>query len=187
MQHTIGMRIVRDKTAGVIIDVQDRLLPHIFEGERVLQKISTLVQGLETLGVPLIVTEQYPKGLGPTDERLMSIFSTPPEPVIKGSFSCCDDAIFERHLHENQREIVLIAGIEAHVCLLQTTIDLIDHEYVPVVVADATSSRNPRDAEIALRRMEQAGAVLTTVESVLLELTRFSGTDEFKTISRLIK
>jgi nicotinamidase-related amidase len=187
MQHTIGMRIVRDKTAGVIIDVQDRLLPHIFEGERVLQKISTLIQGLETLGVPLIVTEQYPKGLGPTDERLMSIFSTPPEPVIKGSFSCCDDAIFERHLHENQREIVLIAGIEAHVCLLQTTIDLIDHEYVPVVVADATSSRNPRDAEIALRRMEQAGAVLTTVESVLLELTRFSGTDEFKTISRLIK
>ncbi len=181
------MRIIRDKTAAFIIDVQTRLLPHIHEGEGVLRKISTLVRGLEILSVPVVLTEQYPQGLGPTEQSLVEAFRQPPEPLVKAAFSCCDDSPIARHLGEQQCSTVLVAGIEAHVCLMQTTIDLLELEYMPVVVVDATSSRNPRDAEVALRRMEREGARLTTVESVLLELTRFSGTDEFKAISRLIK
>lgn len=182
------MRIIRDNTTAVIIDVQEKLLPHMDQHEQTLHKLVTLVRGLETLSVPTILTEQYPRGLGPTVPSLMEAFGEPPpDPLIKASFSCCDDDPFMQRLAGTDRSMVIVAGIEAHVCVLQTTLDLLDHEYTPVVVMDAVSSRSVRDREIAARRLEREGARLTTVESVLFELTRVSGTDEFKAISRLIK
>ena len=181
------MRIIRDNTAAVIIDVQARLLPHMDQWESTLQRIMTLVRGLQTLAIPVTLTEQYPKGLGPTVPELHDAFNPPAQPVIKASFSCCDDAPFMAQLKALGRGVVLVAGIEAHVCVLQTTIDLIEQGYAPVVVADAVSSRNARDREIALRRIEHEGGRLTTVESVLFELTRLSGTDQFREISRLIR
>ncbi len=182
------MRINRDNTRAVIIDVQERLLPHIDRWEATRDRIVTLIQGLNILGVPLTLTEQYPQGLGPTVPEVLSAFPVRPQPIVKSSFSCCDDKAFSETLDQHPRDgVVLVAGIESHVCVLQTTMDLLDRGYSPVVVADAVSSRYAMDREIALRRIEQEGARLTTVESVLFELTRVSGTPEFKKISRLVK
>jgi nicotinamidase-related amidase len=189
--HNNHMRVIRDNTAAIIIDVQEKLLPHMDQHEQTLQKLVTLVRGLGILAVPAILTEQYPQGLGPTVPPLREAFGEQPhqpsEPLIKAAFSCCDDAPFMERLAGLDRPVVIVAGIEAHVCVLQTTVDLLDRDYTPVVVMDAVSSRSARDREIAARRLEREGARLTTVESVLFELTRVSGTEEFKAISRLIK
>ena len=198
------MRITLDSTTGIIVDVQERLLPAMHESEATLNRITTLIRGLEILGVPMLLTEQYPQGLGATVEAVRQAFSTPPEPIIKSAFSCCDESAFVAALESqtaegaaqadradtadrNHGRTVLIAGIESHVCVLQTTIDLLAREHLPVVVTDATSSRTPRDRDIAFRRIEREGGRLTTVESVLFELTRVSGTPRFKEISRLVK
>ncbi len=165
------------------------------ESEATLKRITTLIRGLEILGVPMLLTEQYPKGLGATVDAVKEAFSAPPEPIIKAAFSCCDESAFTEALESGAGDrgvadggrTVLIAGIESHVCVLQTTLDLLEREYQPVVVTDATSSRAPRDRDIAFRRIEREGGRLTTVESVLFELTRVSGTPHFKEISRLVK
>ncbi len=179
------MRVTCDSTSAVIIDVQERLLPVMHQPEETLNRIITLIRGLGILEVAMIKTEQYPKGLGPTVPGVSAVLSA--DPIVKSAFSCCDDSYFLARLENLGRKSVLVAGIEAHVCILQTTIDLLERGYIPVVVADATSSRNPRDRDIAFRRMETEGARLTTVESVLFELTRESGTPRFKEISRLVK
>ncbi len=209
------MRITCDSTAGVIIDVQQRLLPVMYDRDRTLEKIVTLIRGLRILGVPFIATEQYPKGLGPSVDAVMEALAEPiavdviagagidggdrqteddrfshrepQKPMVKSAFSCCDDEPFTARLSSLGRKTILIAGIEAHVCVLQTTVDLLERGYRPVVVADAVSSRRIEDRDTALRRMEREGALLTTVESILFELTRISGTPRFKAISKLIK
>lgn len=192
------MRVTCDSTAGIIVDVQERLLPVMDNADDTLERVVTLIKGLGVLEVPMLLTEQYPKGLGPTVEPVFTAFTAftaftsarvgaPPEAIVKSAFSCCDDDGFSARLAELNRKTVLIAGIEAHVCVLQTTIDLLERGFVPFVVTDAISSRSPRDRDIALRRLEMEGARLTTVESVLFELTRVSGTPRFKEISRLIK
>lgn len=181
------MRIIRDNTTAVIIDVQERLLPHMDRKEHTIGRIVTLVRGLNTLGIPITLTEQYPKGLGPTVPELVDAFETPPQPMIKATFSCCDDQPFLEHLRSQERTAVIVAGIEAHVCVLQTTIDLLELGFLPFVVMDAVSSRSALDREIAARRIEAEGGRLTTVESLLFELTRISGSEEFKAISRLVK
>lgn len=180
------MRIELEKTVAVLIDVQERLFPHMHEKESLLAKTSTLLGGLATLEVPLIVTEQYPKGLGPTIgevQRAVGGFA----PVVKTAFSCCDEPTFAEALEAGERRTVLVAGIESHVCVLQTVLDLIERDYDPVLIVDATSSRSPADVEVALRRVEREGGRLTTVESILFELTRYSGTSRFKEISHLVK
>jgi nicotinamidase-related amidase len=180
------MRIELEKTCAVLIDVQERLFPHMHERDALASRIATFLGGVGTLGVPLVATEQYPKGLGPTlPEVAESIDGF--APVVKSAFSCCDEPTFADALDVLGRPIVLVAGIEAHVCVLQTVIDLLERNYTPVLVADATSSRSAFDRDIALRRAESEGARITTVESILFELTRYSGTPRFKEISRLVK
>lgn len=170
----------------VLIDVQERLFPHIHGKDTLLPKIQTLIQGLHVLGVPRVTTQQYTQGLGPTIAALATHIADT-ECIEKRSFSCCDEPRFMLKLHEWQRQFVLIAGIEAHVCVLQTVVDLKEMGFSPVVVADAVSSRYPFDKQIALDRMKKEGALITTVESVLLELCRSSESDTFKRISTLIK
>lgn len=181
------MRILRDSSVGVLVDIQERLHPHMHEGDLQLQKTLTLMAGLQTLEVPMLLTEQYPRGLGSTLEAVQLQMGAAFSPLEKASFSCCDDAGFMRALLGLQRSTVLLAGIETHVCVLQTAMDLLAADMQPVVVVDATSSRNPRDRDVALRRIEREGGRLTTVESILFELTRMSGTATFKDISRLVK
>ena len=181
------MRIVLDNTVVVIVDVQERLLPHMHEADRTREKILTLIRGARALEAPLLVTEQYPKGLGPTVAPVSEALGESAPRIIKSTFSCCDDALFRERLASVGRKTVLLAGIEAHVCVLQTALDLLETGYQPVVVLDATSSRNAREREIAARRIEVEGGRITSVESILFELTRVSGTARFKEISKLVK
>jgi nicotinamidase-related amidase len=180
------MRILKNDTVAVIIDVQERLLPHIFENEVIERNLGMLVSGLKVLKIPMIVTQQYTKGLGITVPSLGNLLDG--QSVIeKMSFSCCDEQIFMNSLVDAGKKTVLIAGIESHVCVLQTVIDLIHLGFQPVVIEDCVSSRKINDKRIAMKRMRQEGAILSTCESILFELTRLSGTDQFKAISKIVK
>ncbi len=180
------MRILADRTAAVLIDVQERLLPHIDNHEQVLARTLRLVSGLRLLGIPLVVTEQYPRGLGPTVGELRA--ALPEEEVLeKISFSCCDAPAFNSRLEEYGRKTIVLAGIETHVCVLQTALDLLASGYTPVVAADCVSSRNAEDRHIACGRIRAEGGILTTSESLLFELCRRADSPVFREISRLVK
>lgn len=180
------MRIEKDQTLGVVIDIQERLFPHIHQNDALLKKSQILLQGLQALKVPLLVTQQYTKGLGETVEPIKSILEQS-NYIEKKAFSCCDDTSFSGELSEHNRKNVILIGIESHICVLQTAIDLKSKGYQAIVVEDCVSSRNENDKKIAIERLRYEGAIITTTESILLELARYSGTPEFKVISKLIK
>jgi nicotinamidase-related amidase len=180
------MRILPENTCGVVIDVQERLFPHIHGHEELEKRIGILVRGLQILGIPLIQLEQYRKGLGPTIPSLQEILGTL-EPIEKMCFSCLDAPEFVTALKETQRKTVILTGIETHVCVLQSAMDLLEAGYLPVVPADAVSSRKVPDKETALSRIAASGGVVTTTESLLLELCRYADNPVFKELSRLIK
>ena len=180
------MRIEKNNVAGLIIDVQERLYPFIHEHEKLTRNIKILIEGLKILGVPLFVTEQYVKGLGPTIPEISGIIAGINR-YEKNSFSCCDEPRFILELANSGKDFLIICGIESHVCVLQTVIDLRHHGYSPVVITDCISSRKEEDKRIALERMKQEGVILSTYESILFELLRHSGSDEFRAISRLVK
>jgi nicotinamidase-related amidase len=180
------MRILREKTAAVIVDIQERLLPHIHEGDIILRNCINLIEGLKVLSIPVLITQQYSKGLGPTVHPIVEMF--PKFGYIeKISFSCCDEPSFEREILRLGKTNIILCGIESHVCVLQTCLDLIESGKCAVVVEDCISSRNPGDKRIAVERMRQEGARITTVESLLFELTRIAGNNTFKSISGIVK
>lgn len=180
------MRISKEVCSGLVIDIQEKLFLHMDQKEELLRKCLILLKGLQVLKVPVMITEQYPKGLGPTIDQVNQVVGRI-NPIEKISFSCCHEPAFLESLNRFNRNTIIVCGIEAHVCVLQTVIDLIDAGYKPVVVADCISSRNGEDKRISLERMRDAGAVVTTCESILFELARVAGTDEFKVISGLVK
>jgi len=180
------MRIQKDDSAFVVVDIQDKLFPHIHENEKIAKKCSTLIKGMQILGLPVILTEQYVKGLGETIPSIQNALEEY-HPIEKMTFSCCGIGAFNIKIEEHYKENIIICGIESHVCVLQTAIDLLDAGHRPMVVADAISPRNEYDKEIALKRMQEEGIRLTTVESILFELCKTSGTEEFKMISKLVK
>jgi hypothetical protein len=182
----IPMRILKEDCTGLVIDLQERLFPHMHQYQSLLQRTRVLIEGLKLLQVQIMVTEQYPKGLGPTLEPVRLALNEIPA-IQKTAFSCCDEPSFSGEAGKLSRRTWIICGIETHVCVLQTVTDLISMNHVPVVVADATSSRNPLDKQVALERMRQEGAIVTTTESILFELARVSGTALFKSISNLVK
>ena len=180
------MRILKEETAALLIDIQEKLFPHMSDSERMLACCLKLIDGLKVLSLPLLATQQYTKGLGPTiepvKERAEGISY-----IEKISFSCLDEPLVRQQLEAYRRESILSFGIEAHVCVLQTCIDLLAEGYQPVVVEDCISSRNKNDKIIAVERMRQEGAYITTSESILFELTRTAGTGMFKMISGIVK
>lgn len=180
------MRIEREKSMGLIIDIQERLIPVIHEKEKLLANCSILIQGLQILGIPLTVTQQYTKGLGNTVNEISSLFPNF-GPIEKNSFSCLDEPAFAIHLSNSGKTSIIICGIESHVCILQTAVDLRDSGFHPIVIADCISSRNPEEKQIAMNRFLLEGIHISTTESILFELTRTSGTAEFKAISKLVK
>jgi nicotinamidase-related amidase len=180
------MRILKDQTAGLVIDIQEKLFPFISGNELLANNAGILIMGLQALSIPILVTEQYTKGLGPTIKPIQELF--PGGQVIeKLAFSCCDEPAFMSQLSGLGKKFIVITGIESHVCVLQTALALLEHNYIPVVVEDCVSSRRLNDKNMAIYRMRRSGAVITTYESALFELLRFSGTGEFKVISRLVK
>ena len=179
------MRILRDNAVAVCVDIQEKLFALMHNNMSLEQKSITLISGLKELSVPLLVTEQYPKGLGGTIDPLAVLINA--DRIIKSAFSCCDDGSFEQELESLGKKQVIIFGIEAHVCVLQTAIDLIASGYDVFVVVDCVSSRSENDKKIALKRIAQEGAFLTSTESVLFELCRTSKNESFKAISALVK
>lgn len=180
------MRVLTEETVGLVIDIQERLFPHISGNKEVLDNTRILLDGLRILDIPVLLTEQYRKGLGPTVpeiEEKLALY----RPIEKMAFSCCDDQAFFSELEAVKKKYVLMCGIEAHVCVLQTAIDLLEKGYQPVVIEDCISSRKLNDKKVAVERMRQEGAIISTCESILFELTRVSGTDRFKLISKLVK
>lgn len=181
-------RLLRENTQAMIIDVQDKLAPHIYEIDKVTNKINILVQGLQALGVPVMLNEQYPDKLGQTIPTIVDkLEATNQKVYAKRSFSVCDDDEAWHNLAQQNRNNVILCGIETHVCVQQTALDLLDNGMQPVLIADAVGSRDPYDKKLAIRRIRRAGAVVTTTEAILFELCRTSTDDAFKTISQLVK
>ena len=180
------MRILIEDTMALAVDYQERLMPAIFEAEQVISNSVILWKGLQELGIPILVTEQYPKGLGPTVEPVI-LACAGAKVREKNSFSCFDEETIAREIRDSGRKNIVLAGCEAHVCVLQTAIDLIGGGYNLVLVSDCVGSRKAKDKEYALHRAQKEGAFLSTYEAVLFELLRYAGTETFKAISKLVK
>lgn len=180
------MRITKENTVGLIVDVQERLFPVMLEKEKLLNNCLTLVKGLNELQLPLVITQQYTKGLG---ETMPEIKESVPEFnfIEKRAFSCCDEPAVIERLKALDAKHIIICGIEAHVCVMQTAIDLKDAGLQPVVVMDCVSSRTQENIGWAKERFRFEDIMMTSYESILFELTRSSGAPEFRTISKLVK
>jgi nicotinamidase-related amidase len=171
-------------TALLVIDVQERLSGLIGAGRRVVWNVRRLIDGAKILGLPVLATEQYPQGLGPTVPELAERLGPIP---AKLTFSCCGSADVARTLEERRVHKVLLCGIETHVCVQQTALDLLAAGWRVYVAVDAIGSRMPLDHETALRRLDSAGATLTTAEAALFEWCGIAGTPQFKQISALVR
>ena len=177
--------VMTSTDAGLlVVDVQQKLIGLIDGHHRIVWNIRRLIDGAKLLGLPVLATEQYPQGLGPTSAELLPLLDRTFE---KTAFSCGGSAEFCEALKSTGRHKWLIVGIEAHVCVQQTVLDLLAEGLRIYVAADAVGSRSPIDYEIALRRMESAGATLTTVEAALFEWCQDSKAPQFKQISKLVQ
>ena len=177
----------REGTVLVVVDVQERLAPAMPPEvlERVVKGIRTLIDAAAILSLPVITTEQYPAGIGRTIAPLAP--GEKGELVEKTSFSCCGEPAFLATLARHDARRVLLVGMEAHVCVFQTLLDLRAHHYEVHLVRDAICSRRKSDYQAALHLADGAGATLTTVEIALFQLLRHSRAPEFKAVSALIK
>jgi nicotinamidase-related amidase len=175
----------RESAVLLVIDLQEKLLPLIHEAESTVAAVGKLIQAAMMLGVPLLATEQYPAGLGRTSHAITALWGNL-RPVEKTKFSGCVEEIVAA-LAKLKRPHVIVVGIEAHVCVLQSVMDLLRLGYLPFLCADALSSRRSQDCRIAIERMRDAGGIITTVESVIFEMVGEAGTDEFKQILKVVK
>jgi nicotinamidase-related amidase len=180
------VRLERDRSVLVVVDVQEAFRPAVLDFDRVAANVAALVRGARVLDIPVLVSEQYPKGLGRTVPEV-SRHLDGIEPVEKLCFSAAGDADFAKRLNESGRDQVLLCGIESHVCVNQTADDLLATGKAVHVARDAVSSRTTENRELGLHKMERAGAVITSVETALFELLRAAGTPEFKEIQKLVK
>jgi nicotinamidase-related amidase len=182
-------RLDRSKAALAVIDIQERLLPVIDRSDEVEKNAERLIRGCHVLEVPVLVTEQYVKGLGPTVGPLKQALeeSGGYAPIEKLCFSSYGCAGFASKLHDLGTTQVILCGIETHVCVHQTALDLLDAGLGVWIAADAVSSRRAENRAIALDRMMQEGVKLASTEMVLFELTGVAGTEAFKAISKLVK
>jgi len=175
-----------ENTALVIIDIQEKLFRVIHEKENLSANTVTLVKGIRSLDIPVILTEQNPTGLGPTLPEISSLMPDI-EPITKFDFSCCKEEAFLRKLEELKRNQIVVCGIETHICVYQTALDLADMEYEVQIAVDCISSRTTANRDTALSRMELEGIMPTSTEMILFELLGTAKHDKFKQISALIK
>jgi nicotinamidase-related amidase len=200
--HPNIKRLKRNDTILVAIDLQERLIPAMHGGEELTELSALLIRGCRILGVPVLATQQYTRGLGATVDAARAALTEPlPSdkagagavpaadfvPVEKTSFSAVGEPEFMRRLKESGKKNVLICGVEAHVCVLQTVLDLLAAGFDVFFASDAVSSRKHSDTEAAFYRMAAAGAAETTCESALFELLEGAKESGFKQISALVK
>jgi nicotinamidase-related amidase len=184
--QTKSHRIQKGAAGLVVVDIQERLLPAMFEKERVVQNAVRLLKGAAILKVPLWATEQYRKGLGATVPEVAGAVAGF-APMEKLAFSACGAAGFRATLEKAKVSDVILAGIESHVCVSQTCLDLLAAGLRVFVVADAVSSRTPENCRLGLERMRDAGAAIVSTEMALFELLEQAGTEAFKQILPLVK
>ena len=184
------MLLARDKSQLLIIDVQDKLLAAVSGADRVLDRCVRLVQAAKALSVPITVSQQYPAGLGPTADALRDALGNAGPILDKVEFSCLRNEALRERLHDIRRRgrpQVVIGGIEAHVCVTQTAIDLEEQGFEAFVVADAVASRSKTSRKLALTRLLKAGADVVDSEMVVFEWLERAGTPEFKELQGLVK
>ncbi len=175
-----------ENSALLVVDVQEKLMRNIHQREKLVDNLQKLIKGIQVLGIPILMSEQYPKGLGATIPEIAQL--TPDiQPVPKLSFSCLGDENFLKKLEMLGKKQVLVSGIETHVCVYQTVRDLISSGYEVYAVTDTICSRTVGDKEIGLNLICRMGAVLTSTETVLFELLRIAGGEKFKAISQIVK
>lgn len=183
-----------ERSAVLLVDAQDKLLELVPQANVLRWNLKRLVQGAQVLGVPRLATEQYPEKLGPTSPDLTPHLgelpenSQPARPIpAKLCFSCAGSEQLVAQLAELDRNQILLAGVETHVCVLQTALDLVAEGYEVYLAADAVGARYAIDHEVALRRMELAGVTLITTEAALFEWCERAGTPVFKEVSRIVR
>jgi len=175
-------RLDRDRAALVVVDVQEGFRPVIDDFTELARQAAILAQGAQIMGLPVVVTEQYPKGLGPTVPEIAEHLDGV-EPIAKTVFSAPCAEGFDLQ----GRDQAVVCGIEAHICVMQSVLDLRERGVEVEVAADAVGSRKALNREVGLDRMREAGARVTSVETALFELLGEAGTDEFKAVQRLVK
>lgn len=183
------MALGREHTALVLIDMQERLFPAMDSDHReeVMRNLKVLAATARRLQLPTLVTEQYPKGLGHTLPEMKEAMPAGLEPIEKVAFSCWGVETFRSRLTASGARQILLGGIEAHVCVLMSALDLLAAGYGVHVVADAVTSRTQANWRLAMVHLRQAGAVVTTTETALFQLLRQADTDEFRELARLIR
>lgn len=177
----------RDQTALLIIDMQEKVFSAVDRGCEVLQAVSKVIQGFQILQLPIYVSEQYPQGLGGTIAPIKNLLGEAYRPSIKTTFSCCDDAAFCQLVSQSSIQQWVLVGIEAHICVLQTAKGLLKAGKQVTVLNDAISSRSIYDFSTSIAEMRDAGARISSVETILFELVRDAKMPEFKQISQLVK
>jgi nicotinamidase-related amidase len=178
------MLLERAKSLLLLVDMQERLVPAMAGAADVTGNCSILLRAAEALAVPVLASEQYPKGLGPTVPELAALA---PRRLEKVEFSVYANPAIRDELSRSGRKQVVLCGIEAHVCVLQTGLELVEAGFQVFVAADAVASRRPESREVALQRLGRAGATLITAEMALFEWLRSAGAPEFRAISQLIR
>ena len=185
MQHPNTLELSR--SALLIIDMQEAFRYTIKDFDKYARRIATVARGAQLLNVPVVVTEQYPKGLGHTAAEIVETLPEGLEIIEKTAFSSCGAQAFHAKLQSLQSQHILVAGIEAHICVNQTVHDLLAMNLCAHLLTDCITSRNKKDKETAFAKMQQSGAIPSTVEMALFELMRDAKHEQFKAIQGLIK
>jgi len=170
----------------VIIDIQEKLARVMEKRQSVIKNVQNLIEMCKLFTIPIIITEQYPKGLGQTVEEIRNVL---PEykPIEKLSFNCCEESIFLETIKGYNKKNILLTGMETHICVLQTALGLLREGYHVHVVSDAVCSRSWENHQTGIEFIRSAGAVITCTETVLFQNLKIAGTEEFKVISKLVK
>ncbi len=176
----------REKSGFLFIDIQDKLLKAVFNKEDVLKNNVILAKASEIMGMKNVITLQYPKGLGPMNQEIREPLGDSIE-LEKSYFSCMKDEAFKAEFEKQGIKQVIITGIETHICVFQTARDLVEAGYEVFIVSDAVGSRAKSDYKNALKNLRELGCVITTTETVLFDLLKKAGSDEFKKVQNLIK
>lgn len=178
-----------DLAALIVVDVQLKMLAAAGSSppEAIIDRIRRMVGAADILGIPVIYTEQYPQGIGPTDPQVRQFLSSATGPIVKTTLSCWRDPGFRSALEETGREHVVLVGLETHACIQQTALDLVRVDYQVFVAADAVGSRFGTDTEVALERMRHAGVEVSTAESLIFEWVERCDHPRFKEILELVR
>ncbi|MAN25411.1 MAG: hydrolase [Gemmatimonadetes bacterium] len=178
--------LTNENTVLTLVDIQEKLIPVMHDKKFLINQLKILIQGAAHIGLPILWLEQYPKGLGPTIPELTELLPNN-APIAKSSFSAYGSEEFRKKLQTFGRPNVLIAGIESHICVYQTTRDLLNEGYQVEIVVDAMTSRTKTNHDIGLERMKQLGASFTSVEMSLFELVRTAKSAIFKRVANIVK